>query len=140
LASHPDLAEKYQRSSYDTPFKLVGSRDRVLIVGAGAGNDAAAALRNGAREVDAIEIDPVIYSLCKRLHPDHPYDSPRVHVILEDARTYLRRSTQHYDAIVFGLLDSHTQFSGYSNMRVDNYVYTQQSLAEAKRLSIRLAC
>ena len=134
LAEHPDLAEKYKSSSYDAPFRLVGSRDRVLIVGAGAGNDAAAALRNGAQEVDAIEIDPVIYSLGKQLHPDHPYDSPHVHVILEDARTHLRRSTQHYDAIVFGLLDSHTQFSGYSNMRVDNYVYTRQSLAEAKRL------
>src|SRR6266478_2049019 len=36
--------------------------------------------------------------------------------------------------IVFGLLDSHTQFSGYSNMRIDNYVYTEQSLSEAKRL------
>jgi spermidine synthase len=134
LAAHAELAEKYKRSSYDAPFRLVGSRDRVLIIGAGAGNDADAALRNGAHEVDAIEIDPVIYSLGKKLHPDRPYDSPHVHVILEDARTYLRRSTQHYDAIIFGLLDSHTQFSGYSNMRVDNYVYTQQSLAEAKRL------
>jgi spermidine synthase len=134
LAAHPELARKYQTSSYDAPFHLVGNRDHVLIVGAGAGNDAAAALRNGASEVDAIEIDPVIYSLGKQLHPDHPYDSPHVHVILEDARTYLRQASQHYDAIVFGLLDSHTQFSGYSNMRVDNYVYTQQSLAEAKRL------
>jgi len=134
LANHPDLAEEYQSSSYDAPFHLVGSRDRVLIVGAGAGNDAAAALRNGAREVDAIEIDPVIYSLGKRLHPDHPYDSAHVHVILEDARSYLRRATQRYDVIIFGLLDSHTQFSGYSNMRIDNYVYTEQSLSEAKRL------
>ena len=134
LGAHPDLAEKYQTSSYDAPFHLVGNRDRVLIIGAGAGNDADAALRNGAKEVDAIEIDPVIYSLGKKLHPDHPYDSPHVHVVLEDARTYLRRSTQHYDAVVFGLLDSHSQFSGYSNMRVDNYVYTQQSLAEAKHL------
>jgi spermidine synthase len=134
LAAHPDVARQYQTSSYDAPFYLVGKRDRVLIVGAGAGNDASAALRNGAREVDAIEIDPVIYSLGKRIHPDHPYESPRVHVVLEDARYYLRRCTSHYDAIVFGLLDSHTQFSGYSNMRIDNYVYTEESLAEAKRL------
>ena len=134
LAQHPDLAEKYRTSSYDAPFHLIGKRDRVLIVGAGAGNDASAALRNGATDVDAIEIDPVIYSLGRRLHPDHPYDSPRVHVILEDARSYFCGSTQHYDAIVFGLLDSHTQFSGYSNMRIDNYVYTEQSLAEAKKL------
>ena len=134
LASHPQLSHDYEFSSYDAPFHLVGGRDRVLIVGAGAGNDAAAALRSGATEVDAVEIDPVIYSLGKRLHPDRPYDSPHVHVVLEDARSYLRRSPRRYDAIIFGLLDSHTQFSGYSNMRIDSYVYTQQSLTEAKRL------
>jgi hypothetical protein len=39
-----------------------------------------------------------------------------------------------YDVIIFGLLDSHTQSSSYTNMRIDNYVYTEQSLGEAKRL------
>jgi spermidine synthase len=134
LTQHPDLAEHYKSSSYDAPFRFALKRDRVLIVGAGAGNDAAAALRNGAGEVDAVEIDPVIYSIGKRLHPEHPYSSPRVHVILDDARAYLKRATQQYDVIVFGLLDSHTQFSGYSNMRVDNYVYTEESFREAQRL------
>ncbi|HTT32142.1 MAG TPA: methyltransferase domain-containing protein [Methylomirabilota bacterium] len=134
LSQHPRFVTRLQDSSYDAPWRFIGSRDQVLVVGAGAGNDAAAALRNGAAQVDAVEIDPVIYSLGKQLHPDHPYDSSRVHVILNDARAYLRSTTQRYDVVVFGLLDSHTQFSGYSNMRIDNYVYTEQSLREAKRL------
>jgi spermidine synthase len=134
LAQHPGFAARYKNSAYDAPWQFIGVRDRVLIVGAGAGNDAAAALRNGAGQIDAVEIDPVIYSLGKRLHPDQPYSSDRVHVILNDARAYLRSAPQKYDVIVFGLLDSHTQFSGYSNMRIDNYVYTEQSLREAQRL------
>jgi spermidine synthase len=134
LEMHPALATAYQDSSYDSPFRFVDRRDRVLIIGAGAGNDAAAALRNGAGYVDAVEIDPVIYSLGRRLHPDQPYSSPRVHVILTDARAYLRQSTQRYDLVVFGLLDSQTQFSGYSNMRIDNYVYTKESFQDVKRL------
>ncbi len=133
LAAHPEVAGNYKNSSYDAPFQLIGSRDRVLIVGSGAGNDVDAALRNGAERVDAVEIDPVIYSLGKRLHPDHPYDSPRVHVNINDARAFFRRSLDKYDVIVFGLLDSHTEFSGYSNMRIDNYVYTEESLREARR-------
>ena len=36
--------------------------------------------------------------------------------------------------ILFGLLDSHTQFSDFSNMRIDNYVYTEGSFKEARRL------
>jgi spermidine synthase len=132
LSQHPGLDER--GSSYDAPFRFAEKRDQVLIVGAGAGNDAAAALRNGAEEVDAVEIDPVIYAVGKRLHPERPYDSPRVQVILNDARAYLRRATKRYDVIVFGLLDSHTQFSSFSNMRIDDYVYTEESFREAERL------
>ncbi len=134
-ATNPELARQDQEnSSYDAPFRFAQRTDHVLIVGAGAGNDAAAALRHGAGEVDAVEIDPVIYSLGKRLHPDRPYDSPRVHVILNDARAFLRRAQQKYDVVLFGLLDSHTQFSDFSNMRIDNYVYTLESFREAQRL------
>ncbi|HXW17699.1 MAG TPA: hypothetical protein VEJ39_05325, partial [Candidatus Acidoferrales bacterium] len=134
LDQHPDLARRYEDNSYDTPLRFAKRMDRVLIVGSGAGNDVAAALRNGALDVDAVEIDPVIYSIGKRLHPEHPYDSPKVHVIVNDARAYLRRSAQRYDVIVFALLDSHTQISGYSNTRIDNYVYTEESFREAQQL------
>lgn len=135
MARHPAIASRYQRySSYDAPFRFAGKCDEVLIVGAGAGNDAAAALRNGAGEVDAVEIDPVIYSLGERLHPAEPYASPRVHRILNDARAFLRSTGKKYDLILFGLLDSHTQFSDFSNMRIDNYVYTEGSFQEARRL------
>jgi len=134
LAHYPAFAQGYKDSAYDAPWRFIGPRDRVLIVGAGAGNDADAALRNGARQIDAVEIDPEIYALGKRLHPDRPYDSAQVHVILDDARAYLRETKVSYDVIIFGLLDSHTQSSSYTNMRIDNYVYTEQSLGEAKRL------
>lgn len=132
LESHPGAEQQYPHSSYDVPFRFVERRDRVLIVGAGAGNDVAAALRNGAGQIDAVEIDPVIYALGKQLHPDHPYDSPRVHLILNDARTYLRQTSLKYDVVIFGLLDSHTQSSSFSNMRLDNYVYTEEAFRQAK--------
>ncbi len=111
LAHYPVFAQGYKDSAYDAPWLFIGPRDRVLIVGAGAGNDADAALRNGARQIDAVEIDPEIYALGKRLHPDRPYDSAQVHVILDDARAYLRETKQSYDVIIFGLLDSHKQLS-----------------------------
>jgi spermidine synthase len=135
LGRHPEIAINYREfSSYDAPYRFAGSRDRVLIVGAGAGNDAAGALRNGAQQVDAVEIDPVIYALGKRNHPEHPYDSPKVHLVLNDARAFLRQAQGKYDVIMFGLLDSHTQFSDFSNMRIDNYVYTEESFRDARRL------
>ncbi|HEY1755327.1 MAG TPA: hypothetical protein VGG72_08015 [Bryobacteraceae bacterium] len=134
LARRPDIAQQVQNSSYDSPFRFAESNARVLVIGAGAGNDAAAALRHGAAYVDAVEIDPLIYSIGKRLHPENPYGSPKVHVTINDARNFLRQDHEKYDVIVFGLLDSHTGFSGYSNVRVDNYVYTEESFQNARRL------
>ncbi len=134
LARHPQFAKDYQNSSYDSPFQFAQSVNRVLVVGAGAGNDVAAALRHGASHVDAVEIDPLISTLGKRLHPEKPYSSPRVRLITNDARNFLRQTHQKYDVIIFGLLDSHTEFSSYSNMRVDNYVYTEESFRDAQKL------
>ena len=134
LQAHPAFAATYQQSSYDSPFKFAQSLNRVLVVGAGGGNDVAAALRHGAAHVDAVEIDPLIANIGKRLHPEQPYASPKVRLINNDARNYMRSCTEKYDVVLFGLLDSHTEFSGYSNVRVDNYVYTEQSFREAQRL------
>jgi spermidine synthase len=134
LQDDPNLKAVYQDLSYDSPYRFLANKNQVLIVGAGAGNDAAAALRAGAISIDAVEIDPAIYDIGRRLHPEKPYSSPRVNVIIDDARSFFRSSTARYDAIVFGLLDSHTQFSGYTNMRVDNYVYTEQAFRDARRL------
>ncbi|MGA2572450.1 MAG: hypothetical protein ABSF23_18230, partial [Terracidiphilus sp.] len=134
LAAHPQFAGQVPNSSYDSPFQFVQNAGRVLIVGSGAGNDVSAALRHGAQSIDAVEIDPLIATLGKRLHPDQPYSSPKVHLINNDARNFMRKCRDKYDVIIFALLDSHTEFSGYSNMRIDNYVYTEESLRDAKRL------
>jgi len=106
---------------------------KVLIVGAGSGNDAAGALRNGAGEVVAIEIDPAIIDIGRRLHPARPYDYPRVRVVNDDARAYFASSAERFDVIAFGLLDSHTT-TAMTNARLDHYVYTRESLARAKAL------
>ncbi len=120
---------------YELPYRLLsGPPDNVLIVGSGTGNDVAAALRHGARHVDAVEIDPLILDLGRQLHPEHPYASSRVTAHNDDARAFFRKTKQTYDLIVFGYLDSHTMLSAYSSVRLENSVYTLQSLQEAKRL------
>ncbi len=134
LSKRPDVARDLSLSSYDSPFRFATTKERVLIVGSGAGNDVAAALRNGADHIDAVEIDPTIESIGSRLHPERPYQSPKVRVIINDARNFLRSETEKYDVIVFGLLDSHTGFTSYSNMRIDNYVYTDEAFKSARNL------
>ena len=67
-------------------------------------------------------------------HPEHPYDDPRVTLIINDARNFFRTAHQQYDLIIYGVLDSHTALSHASNLRVDLYVYTREGITEAFKL------
>jgi len=119
---------------YDAIYDQVDRNDSVLIVGAGMGNDVAAALRNGAKHVDAVEIDAAIVGLGRSDHPEHPYADSRVRIIVDDARSaFGKLPARSYDVVVFGALDSHTQL-GISSVRLDNYVFTLESFAAARRL------
>jgi hypothetical protein len=116
---------------YALPHVFKPDARRVLVVGAGTGNDVAASLRAGAEHVDAVEIDPTIIALGRLHHPERPYDSPKVRVVNDDARAFFKQAQGPYDLIIFGQLDSHTMFSSLSSLRLDNYVYTQESMKEA---------
>lgn len=117
---------------YELPYAFI-SPTNVMVVGAGTGNDVAAALRRGAHSIDAVEIDPTIILLGKKLHPEQPYSDARVRVHENDARAFIKKTDLKYDLIVYGLLDSHTLLSGRSGgIRLDSYIYTVEALKEAR--------
>ncbi|HET6889804.1 MAG TPA: hypothetical protein VFH31_01775 [Pyrinomonadaceae bacterium] len=105
----------------------------VLIIGAGSGNDVSRALQWGAKKVDAVEIDPVIYRLGRTHHPDHPYQDERVQIHLDDGRNFLRATDKKYDLIVYALVDSLVLHSGYSNIRLESFLFTSQTFADVRR-------
>ncbi|MCU0293536.1 MAG: hypothetical protein MUF10_16370 [Thermoanaerobaculaceae bacterium] len=121
-------------SHYIYPYSIVPRPRRVLVLGAGAGNDVAAALFAGAETVRAVEIDPVIARWGEEVHPNAPYRSSRVSLVVDDARAFLRQDQGQYDLIWFGLLDSHTTASAYTSVRLDHFVYTRESLSDVRRL------
>lgn len=114
------------------PYALAKGRDRALVLGAGGGGDVLGALASGVRHVDAVEIDPMVVDVSRRFNPERPYMDPRVTVHVDDARSYLAKAPKgSYDAVVFGLLDSHAMFSSMNNVRLDGYVYTVEGLRTA---------
>jgi spermidine synthase len=120
------------KQSYHLPFdQLKKPARRVLVLGAGTGNDVAVLLDHGAESIDAVEIDPLILEIGRKYHPDRPYDSPLVRTINTDARQHLNACEEKYDLIVFGTLDSTTKLSALSNVRLDNFVYTLEGMQAA---------
>ena len=123
-----------RKKIYELPYEFLPNRiKRVLILGAGTGNDVAAALRSGAQHVDAIEIDPIIAKLGKQ-HPEKPYDNPKVNLVIDDAKAFVERTANKYDVISYGFLDSHRLFSSMSSVRLENYMYTWETMEKVKSL------
>jgi hypothetical protein len=106
--------------------------DNVLIVGAGSGTDVAVALAKGAKHIDAVEIDPAILQIGIERHPERPYDDPRVTRYVDDGRAFLRRSTDHYDLVIFALPDSLTLASTSANVRLESFLFTVEAFQSVR--------
>lgn len=120
---------------YFLPYENLASATppaRVLIVGAGTGSDVAIALRQGVAHVDAVEIDPTLQRLGAELHPDRPYASPNVTVIINDGRAFIEQTHHKYDLVLFALPDSLTLVSGQSSLRLESYLFTREAMVAAR--------
>ncbi|MBN9113986.1 MAG: hypothetical protein J0I36_01460, partial [Pandoraea sp.] len=69
-------------------------------------------------------------------HPDYPFtDKKRVKVDINDGRNFLRQAKDGtYDLVVFALIDSLVLQSGYSNLRLESYLFTLESFQDVKRV------
>jgi len=99
--------------------------NNVLVIGSGTGGDVAIVLSRGAKHVDAVEIDPALYRLGKKLNADKPYDDARVSIFINDGRAFLQQTSKKYDLIIYALTDSLMLVPGLSSVRLENYLYTQ---------------
>ena len=119
---------------YELPYeRLPESRlDRVLVVGAGNGNDVAVALSRGADAVDAVEIDPRLLEIGRDRHPDDPYGDPRVQTHVDDGRAFLERTDREYDLIIFALPDSLTLVTGAASIRLESYLFTHEAIQSVR--------
>ena len=141
LIGHQNMVSRSDPSpAYAIPYLL--NRDAgqpkfrdILIIGAGSGNDVSRALEWAGPQarIDAVEIDPVIQRLGQRDHPDRPYQDPRVTVHLGDGRNFLRMTHRKYDLIVFALIDSLVLHSSVSNIRLESYLFTAESMTDVRR-------
>ena len=119
---------------YETPYLRLpeNALQDVLIVGAGSGSDVAIALREGARRVDAVDIDPRIIEIGKEQNIDRPYSDDRVTTHVNDGRAFLESTDRKYDLILFALPDSLTLVSGASQIRLESFLFTEEAMRSVR--------
>src|SRR6185312_7008035 len=65
-------------------------------------------------------------------HPDRPYQDPRVTRRNRDGRDFVRQTSGTYDLISYALTDSLVLHSGYSSLRLENFLFTERAFADVK--------
>jgi spermidine synthase len=127
---------KLNRASviYGAPYahRDGGPLDDVLIIGAGSGSDVGITLEEGAKHVDAVDIDPRLVQIGVQHNPDHAYQNPGVTRYINDGRAYLENTDKKYDLILFALPDSLALVSGASQIRLESFLFTEEALRSAR--------
>jgi len=124
-----------------------------LSLGAGGGMDVLQALDHGAAEIHAVEVNPHINRMMLEGDPDgylrpdstgadtmrvvtcaeysgHIYRDPRVRVISEDARTYVRRHRNEFDIIYSLSSNTWAALASGSFALAENYLFTVEAFRD----------
>src|SRR4029077_3907031 len=113
---------------------LIRPGAKALIIGPGGGWDVTRALGSGSKDITAVEINPIIAqtvmrerfaALSKRL-----YFRPEVHVVVEDGRSFVRRSADRYQVIQATLVDTWASTAAGAFALSENNLYTTDAFRD----------
>ena len=101
---------------------------KTLVIGAGGGYDVARALASGSRDITAVEINPIIANKIMRdrfaAESHRLYFRPEVHLVVEDGRSFVRRSTEKYQVLQATLVDTWASTAAGAFALSENNLYT----------------
>jgi spermidine synthase len=122
------------RTTTEIAFTLK-NQPEVLIIGVGGGRDIGMALQNGARHVDAVELNQATYDLLTGSGPyaaygGRLYERPEVEVHVGEGRSFLRRSSKQYDFIQMSGIDTYAALSSGAYVLAENYLYTVDAVRD----------
>jgi spermidine synthase len=94
-------------------YALLQSSDpvNVLLVGGGAGGAIEEILKHPVKKVDYVELDPSIIKMARKYLPEKyikHLDDPRVNMINEDGRFFVKRTLNKYDCVIINIGDPYT--------------------------------
>jgi len=109
---------------------------QVLLIEPRGGLDILTALYSGASSVLALESNPlVVHAVREQTNTCSAavYDDPRVKVVFDEARSYLRSSTEKFDIVLLSLTDTYQPVMSGAYSLSETYAYTVEAFLEYLR-------
>jgi len=103
--------------------------DRTLVLEPGGGWDVLVLLANGTPSLTAVEHNPLVVEIL-RDSPPHLYADPRVEVITQEGRTFIKQTGDVYDVIDIALSDSYHPVTSGAYSLSEDYRYTVEAISE----------
>ena len=102
---------------------------RALILKPGGGLEVLVALNAGAREIVAVEENPLITQAAQEYAP-HAFGDPRVRVVTEGARSFVARSRDKFDIVHLALSDPFRPVTAGAYALGENYLFTRDAFRD----------
>ncbi|HEX2679397.1 MAG TPA: hypothetical protein VHM19_22255, partial [Polyangiales bacterium] len=103
------------------------------IIGSGGGRDVLTALAAGARQVEAVELNPYTVDAVSRVFASYsgdPYHAPGVHAFAEEGRSHFRRSKVVCDVLQISQIDTFAASAAGAYALAENSLYTVEAIQE----------
>ncbi|MEO8126453.1 MAG: hypothetical protein ABJF23_21555 [Bryobacteraceae bacterium] len=101
---------------------------KALIIGPGGGWDVARALASGSKDITGVEINPIIATtIMRKQFPQYSrglYSRPEVRIVVEDGRSFVRRSPEKYQVLQATLVDTWASTAAGAFALSENNLYT----------------
>ncbi|NLH49575.1 MAG: hypothetical protein GX444_13390 [Myxococcales bacterium] len=127
-AKTQDAAAYLQRLPY-----IIRPGSTTLIFGSGGGEHVLTALDAGAKRVVALEYNPLVVDLVRNRFANVSgglYNRPDVDVVIDEGRSYIRRTNEKFDVIQFTLIDTWAATAAGAFALSENNVFTVEAMHE----------
>ncbi len=135
-----DLNHLTEKQKFDLSYRgpslpyLLRPGAKTLIIGPGGGWDVGRALASGSKDVTGVEINPIIATdIMRKKYPEYSnglYFRPEVKIAIEDGRSFVRRSKDHYQVLQATLVDTWASTAAGAFALSENNLYTTDAFVD----------
>jgi hypothetical protein len=128
----------FEQDPRSFPFDVLGTApDKVMIIGAAGGHEVLVSLDRDAKQIDAIELNPITHEMVTDEFADFDgrlAEQPGVNYVNGDGRSFLARSDDAYDLIWYPAPDSYSAANASTSgafVLSESYLYTTETIEES---------